>query len=81
VTAAIFLTPAPGRVVRFPPTMRILSAAGLNVPDDDLFWARRLRDGDVIANAAGAIWDNYLPAQAGTPTDWDNGTTDWDAPP
>ena len=68
-TAALFITPAPGREVRYPPTMRLLTDEGLTVPDDDLFWARRLRDGDVIANASGAIWDNYFPAQPNTPTD------------
>ena len=39
--------PVPDRVVRDPQTMAVLPDDGWDVPDDDFFWARRLRDGDV----------------------------------
>ena len=71
---AIFVTPAPDREVRFPPSMQLLPDAGMDVPDDDLFWARRLRDADVNALC---LWDNYWPP-ADELTDWDDGATDWD---
>jgi hypothetical protein len=79
---AIFVIPAPGREVVYPPTMRLLDAAGALVSSDDLFWSRRIRDADVINTTAalGCIWDNYFPPQPDTPTDWDDGATDWDAP-
>jgi Protein of unknown function (DUF2635) len=79
-TAAIFAAPAPGREVRYPPSMRLIPDAGMNVPDDDLFWARRFRDGDVIVGDV--RWDNPWPP-SDDPADWttwDNGTTVWDQP-
>lgn len=39
--------PAPGRAVRDPRSMMLLPEEGRDVPDDDPFWNRRLRDGDV----------------------------------
>ncbi|MFD1557089.1 DUF2635 domain-containing protein [Paraburkholderia silviterrae] len=39
--------PVPGRRVRDPVTKQFLTASGLDVPETDLFWARRLRDEDV----------------------------------
>jgi hypothetical protein len=71
---AIFAAPAPGREVRYPPTARLMPDEGMNVPDDDLFWARRIRDGDVLVEVR---WDNYWPP-TDTPTLWDDGATDWD---
>lgn len=50
----MFVQPAPGRVVIRPDTQRPLAAAGETVSDADLFWQRRLRDGDVILAAPGA---------------------------
>jgi hypothetical protein len=40
--------PAPGRAVRDPRTMALLPPEGREVKDSDIFWVRRLRDGDVI---------------------------------
>jgi Protein of unknown function (DUF2635) len=42
--------PAEGRAVRDPVTMQLLPDGGREVPDNQ-FWRRRLRDGDVIADA------------------------------
>jgi Protein of unknown function (DUF2635) len=39
--------PVPGRAVRDPRSMMLLPEEGREVPDDDPFWNRRLRDGDV----------------------------------
>lgn len=39
----------PGDVVRFPSDRsRVLRAEGENVPDGDIYWVRRLRDGSVV---------------------------------
>jgi len=44
--------PAPGRAVRDPRSKMLLPEEGRDVPDHDVYWLRRLRDGDVIiANA------------------------------
>lgn len=40
--------PAPGRTVRDPRSMIVLSDEGREVPDHDVYWQRRVRDGDVI---------------------------------
>jgi hypothetical protein len=40
--------PAPGLKVRDPETKTHLPAHGADVDSNDLFWARRLRDGDVV---------------------------------
>jgi hypothetical protein len=39
--------PVEGRAVREPHTMILLPDEGAEVRDDDPFWTRRLRDGDV----------------------------------
>lgn len=78
MTAAIFAAPAPGREVRYPYSMQLLPDGGENIPDDDLFWSRRFRDGDVIV--AECRWDNPWPPTDEW-TDWDNGTTAWDQHP
>jgi hypothetical protein len=45
----LFLKPAPGRVVRRPaPDGRPLDAGGAFVPDD-VYWRRRIADGDAVA--------------------------------
>ena len=75
MTSAIFAAPAAGREVRFPSSMLLLPDDGMNVPDDDLFWARRFRDQDVIVLEV--RWDNAWPPSDAW-TDWDNGTTVWD---
>lgn len=41
--------PAPGRMVRDPRSFALLKPEGREVPDNDPFWKRRLRDGDVTA--------------------------------
>jgi hypothetical protein len=40
--------PAEGRAVRDPRTMNLLPDEGAEVSDRDVFWRRRLRDGDVV---------------------------------
>jgi hypothetical protein len=45
--ARMRVKPAPGLAVRDPATMELLPAEGADVPDD-VFWRRRLRDGDVV---------------------------------
>lgn len=42
--------PAPGRSVRDPTTKLLLPPEGREVRDGDPFWARRIRDGDVIVD-------------------------------
>jgi hypothetical protein len=39
--------PVEGRVVRDPKTKMPLPPEGREVPDTDMFWVRRVRDGDV----------------------------------
>lgn len=56
----MLVKPAPGRAVRDPHTMSLLPDDGREVPDDDLFWVRRLRDGDVVV-------DEGAPKAAATP--------------
>ena len=41
------VTPAAGRMVRHPINHSLLPPEGREVNDHDLYWARRLRDGDV----------------------------------
>jgi hypothetical protein len=50
----MLVKPAPGRTVRDPHTMAVLPADGRDVPDNDPFWLRRLRDGDVTMEQARA---------------------------
>lgn len=38
--------PTPGLVVRDPVLRDALPAEGRDVPDDDLYWVRRIQDGD-----------------------------------
>lgn len=47
------IIPAPGRAVRDPKSMQMLPPEGREVPDNDSFWARRVRDGDVTVEGAG----------------------------
>ena len=53
--------PAPGRAVRDPRTMTLLTDEGREVPDRDPFWVRRVRDGDVVVE--GTQPDQYAPAK------------------
>jgi hypothetical protein len=51
----MFVKPAAkGLLVRDPVTKRPLDEAGREVPDTDLYWARRLAQGDVVAVASPA---------------------------
>ena len=43
----MWVKPAPGRTVRDPTSMAKLPDEGREVKDGDLFWVRRIRDGDV----------------------------------
>jgi hypothetical protein len=61
--------PVNGRRVRCPVTRRPVPADGLTVPEHDMFWHRRLRDGDVtleappVAEAAQTDADPAPPAE------------------
>jgi Protein of unknown function (DUF2635) len=57
----MFVKPAPGLLLRDPVTKQLLSAEpiegiattvvpteGMQVDDNDLYWARRVRDGDAV---------------------------------
>lgn len=46
--------PVPGRKVRDPVTKRVLTDEGLEVSIHDIFWAKRVRDGDVTTTAPAA---------------------------
>jgi Protein of unknown function (DUF2635) len=50
----MLVKPAPGRTVRDPRSMALLPEEGRTVPDNDPFWLRRVRDGDVTKEAAPA---------------------------
>ena len=43
----MWVKPAPGRTVRDPVSKAKLPDEGREVKDGDLFWVRRVRDGDV----------------------------------
>ncbi|MDI2091621.1 DUF2635 domain-containing protein [Commensalibacter oyaizuii] len=43
----MFVKPAPGRKVRWPGAMRLLSEQGEEVPQD-FYWARLLNTGDIV---------------------------------
>lgn len=44
----MFVKPAPGLKVRDPRSKLHIPADGVEVPDTDTYWARRVRDGDVV---------------------------------
>jgi len=44
----MFVKPAPGVKVRDPHSRLHIPETGLEVPDTDIYWARRLADGDVV---------------------------------
>jgi hypothetical protein len=46
------IIPAPGKAVRDPRSMMLLPDDGREVPDDDPFWLRRVRDADVTVAGA-----------------------------
>ena len=44
----MFVKPAPGLKVRHPETRQHIPDEGIEVPETDTYWARRLMDGDVV---------------------------------
>ena len=44
----MFVKPAPGVQVRDPRSLLHIPETGVEVPDADTYWARRLADGDVV---------------------------------
>lgn len=44
----MFVKPAPGIKLRDPVTKQFIPSEGLQVDDFDLFWIRRINDGDVV---------------------------------
>lgn len=44
----MFVKPAPGLKIRDPELKDLIPDEGRKVSDDDLYWHRRLRDGDVV---------------------------------
>jgi hypothetical protein len=46
----MMIYPVPGRTVRDPVSFQVLPDKGREVPDSDMFWTRRLRDGDVTTD-------------------------------
>ena len=44
--------PVEGRAVRDPNSLQLLPDEGREVPDGDLFWTRRILDGDVTVAGA-----------------------------
>ncbi|EFJ5340433.1 DUF2635 domain-containing protein [Escherichia coli] len=59
----MFVKPVPGRRVRYPgDPSRLLPDEGAEVPDRDLFWRRRLKQGDVV------LADNATTAAPGKVT-------------
>jgi hypothetical protein len=44
----MFVKPAPGRKVRSPLSKQHIPETGVEVPDTDTYWVRRLQDGDVV---------------------------------
>ena len=55
------VVPAPGRAVRDPNNFQLLPPEGREVPDNDPFWVRRVRDKDVIVDSGA---DQAQPEQA-----------------
>ncbi|KAF1041302.1 MAG: hypothetical protein GAK35_03392 [Herbaspirillum frisingense] len=44
----MYIKPADGLIVRDPVTKQAIPAEGVEVGEFDLYWAARLRDGDVV---------------------------------
>jgi hypothetical protein len=44
----MFVKPVPGRKVRDPRTKQAIPETGIEVPDGDTYWTRRVLDGDVV---------------------------------
>jgi len=58
----MWVKPAPGRTVRDPISKAKLPDEGREVKDGDLFWVRRLRDGDVIVEQPRTVPRRHEPA-------------------
>lgn len=59
----MFITPAPGRLVRDPITRQHIPESGADVPESP-YWLRRLAAGDVVAAAAPAPPSPTSPTRA-----------------
>lgn len=68
--------PTPGLVVRDPVLRDALPAEGRDVADDDLYWVRRIQDGDVTLTppATGGRQVAAAPATQPTQADTDKGS-------
>lgn len=44
----MFIKPVPGKKVRYPDRDKFLSEEGAQVSDTDLFWRKRIKQGDVV---------------------------------
>ena len=49
----MFIKPAPGKKIRYPDSEKFLPADGAEVSDRDLFWVKRLNQGDVFKATPG----------------------------
>lgn len=59
----MFVKPAPGLKIRDPEMKDLIPDEGRNVSDDDLYWHRRLRDGDVVLPEKTNTWAAVSPAR------------------
>jgi hypothetical protein len=50
----MWVKPAPGLLVPYPNSRRFLPPEGAEVNDGDLWWTRRIRDGDVTVEGQAA---------------------------
>jgi hypothetical protein len=55
----MFVIPVKGGVVRDPRTKRIVPAEGIDVPDADFYWHRRVAHGDVTLGDAPAADESH----------------------
>lgn len=61
----MLIKPATGLKIRNPQSMLPIPETGLEVPDTDTYWQRRLADGDVVIVAPVV---SPLPTKSSTPT-------------
>lgn len=66
--------PTPGLVVRDPVLRDALPAEGRDVADDDLYWVRRLQDGDATLTPPATGGRPAAPAIKPTQADADKGS-------
>jgi hypothetical protein len=51
----MFVKPAPGLKIRDPKSKRHVPEDGIEVPDTDTYWVRRVLDGDVVVVQPAAV--------------------------